>query len=219
MYETKNMKFFIMMNILLCLRYDAYKIDMEYILGMDVNTFIDYYKQKIPIVIHRHNDEFHYDKLHCGNDIDVDHFYTCHKYNDDDRFRVVIANSEQSIKLTKYKEAWFEHFKNGFSILLNGIDCPHVQELFRKTFEKHVNINMYMTPPYSQALSRHNDTMDVFILQIKGTKHWFLYEGDDCIIHHVILKSGSMMYLPSGITHEAKTYEQESHHITIGIHH
>lgn len=202
--------FFIKMLLLYCVK--SYKIEMEYILGMNVDSFMYYYTNRIPIIIHRSSNV--YDKLNCGNNINIDDFYKCHK--DEDRFNLVIANSDKSIKLTKYKDVWYEHFKHGFSLILNGIECLELQQLFQHTFQKHVNINMYITPPYSQALSRHNDTMDVFILQIRGSKHWFLYDEKDNI-NHYLLTSGSMIYIPSGINHQAKTSTEESHHITIGL--
>jgi lysine-specific demethylase/histidyl-hydroxylase NO66 len=38
-----------------------------------------------------------------------------------------------------------------------------------------VNINMYLTPAARQALARHYDTHDVFVLQIHGQKKWRVF--------------------------------------------
>jgi hypothetical protein len=40
-----------------------------------------------------------------------------------------------------------------------------------------INVNMYLSPGSAQALSRHYDTHDVFVLQVHGQKKWRLFNS------------------------------------------
>ena len=42
-----------------------------------------------------------------------------------------------------------------------------------------VSVNLYVTPPRSQGLDRHQDGHDVLILQVEGRKRWRIWWSDD----------------------------------------
>lgn len=127
----------------------------------------------------------------------------------------------------------------GDTVILNDVQlrsrpvarlCRDLEALFNHV----VNVNMYLTPRGAQGLAPHFDTQDVFILQIRGSKHWKLsapcvplpHEGlgreltpDDprepLLTAH--LRAGDVLYMPRGVIHEALTADDESLHLTVGV--
>jgi ribosomal protein L16 Arg81 hydroxylase len=98
-----------------------------------------------------------------------------------------------------------------------------------------VQANAYLTPASSRGFAVHHDTHDVFVLQASGRKAWRVYEpvlelplkqqrwspglGDPGPpIDEFTLEAGQTLYLPRGWPHEATTSEDESLHLTIGLH-
>ena len=75
--------------------------------------------------------------------------------------------------------------------------------------------NAYLTPPGSQGFALHKDTHDVFVFQTHGRKEWELH--DDAGPHHVTMEPGVSMYLPTGTPHAARTQQDASLHVTVGI--
>lgn len=97
-----------------------------------------------------------------------------------------------------------------------------------------VNVNMYLTPQGAQGLAPHFDTQEVFVLQVRGSKHWRLYPP--CVelpveelagdlpqgyapepLMTVHLRAGDVLYMPRGVVHEALTGTEESLHLTVGV--
>jgi ribosomal protein L16 Arg81 hydroxylase len=97
-----------------------------------------------------------------------------------------------------------------------------------------VNVNMYLTPQGAQGLAPHFDTQEVFVLQVRGSKHWRLYPP--CVelpveelagelpegyapepMMTVHLRAGDVLYMPRGVVHEALTGTEESLHLTVGV--
>lgn len=103
-----------------------------------------------------------------------------------------------------------------------------------------VQINAYITPPQNQGFAPHDDTHDVFVLQIAGTKHWRIHEPvlPDPLPHQTwdgrrdqvqaraaepplidaLLEPGDALYLPRGYLHSAVAQGELSIHLTIGVH-
>jgi ribosomal protein L16 Arg81 hydroxylase len=98
-----------------------------------------------------------------------------------------------------------------------------------------VQANAYLTPATSRGFAVHHDTHDVFVLQVSGRKSWRVYEpvlelplkhqrwsprlGDPGPpVDEFALEAGQTLYLPRGWPHEATTAEDESLHLTIGLH-
>src|ERR687895_688648 len=98
-----------------------------------------------------------------------------------------------------------------------------------------VQANAYLTPATSRGFAVHHDTHDVFVLQVSGRKRWRVYEpvlelplkhqrwspglGDPGPpVDEFTLEAGQTLYLPRGWPHEATTAEDESLHLTVGLH-
>jgi lysine-specific demethylase/histidyl-hydroxylase NO66 len=98
-----------------------------------------------------------------------------------------------------------------------------------------VQVNAYLTPAAARGFAVHHDTHDVFVLQVSGRKRWRLYEpvlelplkhqrwsprlGDlGPPIEDFELEAGQTLYLPRGWPHEATTSDDESLHLTVGVH-
>jgi bifunctional lysine-specific demethylase and histidyl-hydroxylase NO66 len=98
-----------------------------------------------------------------------------------------------------------------------------------------VQVNAYLTPATARGFAVHHDTHDVFVLQVSGRKHWRVYEpvlelplkhqrwsprlGDPgAPVDEFELEAGQTLYLPRGWPHEATTSDDESLHLTVGIH-
>ncbi|GGA35582.1 cupin domain-containing protein [Okeania sp. KiyG1] len=96
-------------------------------------------------------------------------------------------------------------------------------------------VNAYCSWSSKQGFSSHYDTHDVFILQVEGSKQWYVYTDTlkyplpnqksssleppeeeaylSCILH-----PGDVLYIPRGHWHYAVTKEEPSIHLTLGIH-
>jgi ribosomal protein L16 Arg81 hydroxylase len=114
---------------------------------------------------------------------------------------------------------------------------PPVAALCRSlemTLRHPVDATMFLTPKDSQGAEAHYDNVDVFILQVHGTKHWRVYkptvwlplkETADLIpeedlaqpIQEFDLNAGDLLYLPRGYPHEAFTSDRSSLHITVAV--
>ena len=102
-----------------------------------------------------------------------------------------------------------------------------------RRFSSRVQTNVYLTPADAQGFAPHWDTHDVFVLQISGTKRWSIYDtkvrlplrgqrfergtvpGD--VSEEFELGPGSAVYLPRGLMHSARSTDQASLHITLGL--
>ena len=111
-------------------------------------------------------------------------------------------------------------FDAGATVVLQGLHryWPPLTELVRGVelaLGHPCQANAYLTPPGSQGFARHSDTHDVFVFQTHGTKQWQLVE--DGQERDVLLEPGLSMYLPTGTPHAARSQEQTSLHVTLGI--
>lgn len=106
-----------------------------------------------------------------------------------------------------------------------------------------VQANAYLSPPHSHGFDLHYDTHDVFVLQIEGHKEWTVHAPADLLPHRRpattdtrpadaaagsgpshgapvwtgVLDPGDCLYLPRGFGHSARTSDDRSLHLTIGI--
>ena len=108
--------------------------------------------------------------------------------------------------------------------------CSCLQEHFGFT----VGCSAYLTPPSTQGFPPHYDDVEVFVLQLEGTKSWRLYERPDALTNPaadctteftaadlgepmdlITLHAGDVLYLPRGVVHQALAQEeQHSLHLT-----
>lgn len=82
-----------------------------------------------------------------------------------------------------------------------------------------LQVNAYITPPGSRGFAAHRDDHDVFVLQVSGSKSWLVYdrEDPDSVVIDDELRPGSSLYIPKGWPHEARTGDEASAHLTVGI--
>lgn len=135
-------------------------------------------------------------------------------------------------------------FADGASIVLQGLHrlWPPIIDFVRGLVDDlghPVQANAYITPPGSRGFDSHHDVHDVFVLQIAGHKHWTIHEpvvesplssqpwtdhrqaiadrvaGDPHI--DTTLAPGDALYLPRGWLHSARTTDETSIHLTIGV--
>ncbi|NIZ90197.1 cupin domain-containing protein [Kineococcus rubinsiae] len=98
-------------------------------------------------------------------------------------------------------------------------------------------VNVYVTPPGAQGFKPHHDTHDVVVLQVAGRKHWTIHPpvvelpvksqpttmlGPDPVagrapVIDTVLEPGDALYLPRGWLHSARTADDRSVHLTIGL--
>lgn len=104
-------------------------------------------------------------------------------------------------------------------------------EALEDEFGASVSANAYLTPAKTQGFAPHWDDVDVFVLQVEGTKRWKVYQGDrlprvssqdlekvDKPILDAVLRKGDLLYLPRGFAHEAKSLGEDSLHLTVSTH-
>ena len=101
-------------------------------------------------------------------------------------------------------------------------------------FASRVQTNVYLTPPGAQGFALHWDTHDVFVLQVGGSKLWSLYDTKVTlplrgqrfepgatpptqVTDEFELAAGSALYVPRGLMHSARSTDDTSLHITLGI--
>ena len=130
------------------------------------------------------------------------------------------------------------HFDAGATVIFNQLHTrvPALARLcvaLGRRFSSRIQTNVYLTPPDAQGFAPHWDTHDVFVLQISGTKRWSIYDtqvrlplrgqrhepgtppGD--VSNEFELGPGSAVYLPRGLMHSARSTDQPSLHVTLGL--
>jgi hypothetical protein len=116
-------------------------------------------------------------------------------------------------------------FDEGATIVLQGLHryWPPLTELVRDLelqLGHPCQANAYLTPRGSQGFARHSDTHDVFVFQTHGVKQWEVvdvWDSDEETVRDVLLEPGLSMYLPTGTPHSARSEEEVSLHVTLGI--
>jgi hypothetical protein len=113
-------------------------------------------------------------------------------------------------------------FADGATVVLQGLQrfWPPVTELVRDLeleLGHPCQANAYLTPPGAQGFARHSDTHDVFVFQTHGDKLWEVVEDPDDEAREVLLEPGLVMYLPTGTLHSARSQQQASLHVTVGV--
>lgn len=126
-----------------------------------------------------------------------------------------------------------------YSQVLNNLQddsdiATNIVNDFQTVFGLRTQTNLYITPPYRTGLPVHADWMDVFVVQLQGSKLWDLYYP---LVHNprpsmifalvnqtllrrmktVRLDQGDTMYIPAGVIHQAHSLSQTSTHMTIGV--
>jgi bifunctional lysine-specific demethylase and histidyl-hydroxylase NO66 len=135
----------------------------------------------------------------------------------------------------------FDQFHGGATIVLQGLQrfwaplTAFSRDL--ELFLTHpVQVNAYLTPPASRGLGVHHDTHDVFVLQVHGRKLWQVWDaavpfplghqtklppGAEAPTGPPLVEAelapGDCLYVPRGFRHAARTAEDASLHLTVGM--
>jgi bifunctional lysine-specific demethylase and histidyl-hydroxylase NO66 len=151
-----------------------------------------------------------------------------------------IAWRPGSFSGTAVVERVAREFEQGATLVLQALHLHWpAAALYCRSLEQSlgcpVQVNAYLTPAAARGFAVHHDTHDVFVLQVSGRKRWRLYEpvlelplkhqrwsprlGDPGPpVDEFELEAGQTLYLPRGWPHEATTSDDESLHLTVGIH-
>jgi ribosomal protein L16 Arg81 hydroxylase len=115
---------------------------------------------------------------------------------------------------------------------LNQI-CPKVREFIRmisQAMAVRTDAVAFLTPAGKKGYPAHHDGVDLFIVQVSGSKHWRLwnlakergegetYTREETLGEPVIeetLKAGDVLYLPYGTPHQATAQDEPSLHLSI----
>jgi ribosomal protein L16 Arg81 hydroxylase len=133
----------------------------------------------------------------------------------------------------------YQLFAEGSTVTLAYLDTaiPALTTLCRgleAEFSHPFQANVYLTPPGSQGAKVHYDTHDVFVLQVTGSKRWTICgkpvelplrnQDFDPSEHRpgsprleFELCAGDAAYIPRGWLHEARSSDNISLHITVGV--
>ena len=134
---------------------------------------------------------------------------------------------------------WAAFTSGGYSIRLVHPQqwhqaCFELCSCLQEHFGHPVGCSAYLTPPASQGFPPHYDDVEVFVLQLEGSKRWRLYSRPDEQtrpaadvtteftqaqlgepIDQFTLHPGDLVYLPRGVVHQALTQEgTHSLHLT-----
>jgi bifunctional lysine-specific demethylase and histidyl-hydroxylase NO66 len=151
-----------------------------------------------------------------------------------------IAWRPGSFSGTAVVERVAREFEQGATLVLQALHLHWpAAALYCRSLEQSlgcpVQVNAYLTPAAARGFAVHHDTHDVFVLQVSGRKRWRLYEpvlelplkhqrwsprlsDPGPPIEDFELEAGQTLYLPRGWPHEATTSDDESLHLTVGIH-
>jgi len=103
-----------------------------------------------------------------------------------------------------------------------------------KVFSCHFQTNIYLSPPNAQGFKTHYDSHDVFALQVSGSKVWTIYDtpielplrgqafepdkhAPGPATRELTLHAGDVFYCPRGLLHAARSTDESSLHITLGL--
>jgi ribosomal protein L16 Arg81 hydroxylase len=137
----------------------------------------------------------------------------------------------------------YQLFDSGSTISLSQLHerIPELAALCRsveRTFSSHFQTNIYLSPRSAQGFKTHFDTHDVFALQCSGSKHWTIYENGETtgvelplqgqgfeserhipgpVLEEFTLNAGDVLYCPRGVLHAARSTDEVSLHITLGL--
>jgi len=203
--------------------------------------FLDQYWEQKPLVVQRDRSDYFSSLLSLE---DVDRVITTLNLSHPN---ITLKNAQKDVKPADYTSAngsldvaaVYQLFSDGATIVLAFLDnvLPTLTSMCRgleRELSFPLQANAYLTPARAQGAKYHYDTHDVFVLQITGSKHWNMYgtplelplasqdfdpksheRGDRTMEFE--LQPGDVAYIPRGVVHEARSSENVSLHITVGV--
>ena len=101
--------------------------------------------------------------------------------------------------------------------------ASEVRAVWMSRFSCHINTNLYLSSPSSDAFSLHQDPHHVFALQLSGSKRWHYSCDNDkgmgtqtILMTETLCKSGDILFIPKGTPHRAEAVS-DSVHISVSI--
>ncbi|MGD9979909.1 MAG: cupin domain-containing protein [Hyphomonadaceae bacterium] len=136
-------------------------------------------------------------------------------------------------------EAIDKALRQGATLRLYGVSrfeprCAAQLQLLRRVLNREAFVNLYLTPARCPGLKLHFDLEDSLVVQVKGEKLWRLYQASDGpryprahpvgppavqsepsqIVH---MRTGDVLFVPSGLAHLVETRDSASQHVTFGV--
>jgi len=206
-----------------------------------LTDFFDQYWERAPLIVRHHAPNYFHSVVSFS---EIDRIISTLDLRFPD---VKLVNSSDNIASDQYvlpgnkinRTKLCQLFEDGSTIILNGLQdwIPSLADLCRgleHDLSLPIQANVYVTPRLSMGLKIHFDTHDVFVLQIEGCKHWTLYDiaielplrGQEFdpashlpgeISSEFELRAGDVAYVPRGLMHSAKSQDDYSLHVTIGV--
>lgn len=205
------------------------------------NDFLVRHFEKERLLVQRNRPDYFASLLTLD---DVDRIVTTLEANDAD---ISLVSADRRIEYTEYvhgddsidADRLFRLHDAGATVILNHLHRRHMPlaELcaaLELEFSAPFQTNVYLTPAAAQGFKPHFDTHDVFVLQVAGSKRWRLYgtpvelalkgHGDEArqddpgpVREDFELRAGDTLYIPRGLVHDAKSTDEPSLHITLGL--
>ncbi|WP_405550589.1 cupin domain-containing protein [Streptomyces sp. NBC_01171] len=134
-------------------------------------------------------------------------------------------------------EQVYELFRSGGTVTWNALNhflpaARHLADLFARTFACPCEVVAFLTPAGKDGYAPHHDPVDVYVIQIEGTKDWRIWEPPagrraDKASHRpedlgppaieTTLRAGDILYLPYGTPHAAAAKDQVSLHLSVTV--
>jgi ribosomal protein L16 Arg81 hydroxylase len=138
-------------------------------------------------------------------------------------------------------ELLYDCYRKGSTVVLKFLDerwapLGRLCADLAADLDARIQVNVYLTPPGARGLTPHFDTHDVFVVQVSGTKHWRIYDspyplplhgqsfaryrsGPDAgePVDRFVMRPGDVFYMPRGCVHDARSGDEASLHLTIGV--
>jgi mannose-6-phosphate isomerase-like protein (cupin superfamily) len=138
------------------------------------------------------------------------------------------------------QRAWILNwFKQGATVKLEELELRHPYFInlcssLDRVFNGRTYAKPFLTGPSHKGLNVHFDTAEVFVVQLKGTKKWKLWEkvveapvasmqyllSEEKLgppSQEILLEEGDVLYLPAGTPHSATSQDHYSLHMGLGI--
>eukprot|EP01083_Nonionella_stella_P065060 170133_1 len=221
--------------------------------GVSIDTFFNDYFGTKPLVIRRKNPNYYRNQqlkfelndvypIIKQKELKFGRHMICKAYDGDKEEIAPWIKSNDKVSVTQFKKI----IQKGYTVQFHHPqhfypDIAKMIGLLESYFGVEVGCNVYITPNKKQGLAPHWDDVEVFVLQIEGTKRWQLYErpedennyplqssdsldlSTDCpdakLLMEFDLHPGDLLYFPRGAIHCARSVGKgHSTHLTISTH-
>ncbi|MGW4227595.1 cupin domain-containing protein [Streptomyces bauhiniae] len=148
-----------------------------------------------------------------------------------------VSDRGAALTETVVAEQVYELFRSGGTVTWNALNhflpaARHLAGLFADTFACPSEVVAFLTPAGKDGYAPHHDPVDVYVIQIEGTKDWRIWEpppgrsaerashrpedlGRPAI--ETTLRAGDVLYLPYGTPHAAAAKDQVSLHLSVTV--